>query len=112
MFAGAIDDIRSHGCNAYCTAPFAVCRSWRARNNMSFTTDNMTRSALPMLDMMLQMQRIGIKAMSLYQPVASAFLDAAKASERTTNPRAFGTVHDRGSETRVSHEANAEQVVA
>jgi len=65
-----------------------------------------------MLDMMLQMQRIGIQAMSLYQPVASAFLDAAKASERTTNPRAFGTVHDRGSETRVSHEANAEQVVA
>jgi len=64
------------------------------------------------LDMMLQMQRIGMQAMSLYQPVTSAFLDAAKASERATNSKIFGTVRDRRSETRVSHETNAEQVVA
>jgi stress response protein YsnF len=65
-----------------------------------------------MLDMMLQMQRIGMQAMSLYKPVTSAFLDAAKANERTTNSEIFGTARDRRSETRVSHETNAEQVVA
>jgi len=79
---------------------------------MSFTTSNMTRSAFPMLDMMLQMQRIGMQAMSLYQPVTSAFLDAAKTSERATSSGSFGTVRDRRSEIRVSHETNAEQVVA
>ena len=42
---------------------------------MSFTTDNMTKTAFPMLDMMLQMQQIGMRAMSLYQPITAAFLD-------------------------------------
>jgi stress response protein YsnF len=72
----------------------------------------MTRSAFPMLDMMLQMQRIGMRAMSVYQPVTSAFLDAAKASERVTASEIPGMARDRRSETRVSHETNAAQVVA
>ena len=79
---------------------------------MSFTTSNMTKSAFPMLDMMLQMQRIGMRAMSVYQPVTSAFLDAAKTTERAANSEIFGTVRDRTVETRVSHETNAEQVIA
>ena len=78
---------------------------------MSFTTGNMTRSAFPMLDMMLQMQRIGMQAMSLYQPITSAFLDAAKTNGRATNSEIFGTARERRPETRVSHETNAEQVV-
>jgi stress response protein YsnF len=44
---------------------------------MSTTTDSFTKSAFPMLDMMLQMQRIGMRAMTLYQPLTSAFLNPA-----------------------------------
>jgi stress response protein YsnF len=62
--------------------------------------------------MMLQMQRIGMQAMSLYQPITSAFLDAAKTSGRSTTAEIFGTALPRRSETRVSRETNAEQVVA
>jgi len=45
---------------------------------MSSTIDNFTKSAFPMLDMMLQMQRIGMRAMTFYQPLTSAFLNSAK----------------------------------
>jgi hypothetical protein len=79
---------------------------------MSFTTGNVTKSAFPMLDMMLQMQRIGMRAMSVYQPVTSAFLDAAKTTERATHTEIFGTARDRTAEARMSHETNAETVVA
>jgi hypothetical protein len=79
---------------------------------MSFTTDNMTKTAFPMLDMMLQMQQIGMRAMSLYQPITAAFLDAAKSSDRTIKSESFGTIRDRTSTASVSRESNAEQVVA
>jgi stress response protein YsnF len=46
---------------------------------MSSTIDNFTKSAFPMLDMMLQMQRMGMRAMTLYQPLTSAFLNSANA---------------------------------
>jgi stress response protein YsnF len=74
---------------------------------MSYTSGNTTKSAFPMLDMMLQMQRIGMRAMTLYQPVTSAFLDAAKTTERVAASGVFGATRDQ-----TSHEANAEQVVA
>jgi len=79
---------------------------------MSFTTDNMTKTAFPMLDMMLQMQQIGMRAMSLYQPITAAFLDAAKSSDRTIKSESFGTIRDRTSTASVSRESNAEHVVA
>jgi stress response protein YsnF len=55
-----------------------------------------------MLDMMLKMQQIGLRAMTLYQPVASAFVDSAKTAERAT--RNFGA--------EARSETQAEQVVA
>jgi len=58
-----------------------------------------------MLDMMLQMQRMGLRAMSLYQPMATAFLDTTASTDRVSG--LSGTRRDQ-----VSHEANAEQVVA
>jgi hypothetical protein len=38
---------------------------------MSFTSGNMTKSAFPMLDMMMNMQRLGLQAMAVYQPLVS-----------------------------------------
>jgi len=73
---------------------------------MSFTSGNITTSAFPILDMMLQMQRIGLQAMSLYQPMTSAFLDAAKATSEAGSG-VSGSTRDRS-----SFESNAEQVVA
>jgi stress response protein YsnF len=46
---------------------------------MSYTSESVTNRAFSMLDMMLSMQRAGLRAMTMYQPVASAFLDSAKA---------------------------------
>jgi len=71
---------------------------------MSLTSGNMTKTAFPMFDMMLQMQRIGLRAMSVYQPVASAFLDSAKGAERVSASAFAGG--------RATGEAKAEQVVA
>ncbi len=52
---------------------------------MSFTSDNITaKSALPMLDMIIRMQRIGLQAMSVYQPLASAFLNSADSARKAT----------------------------
>ena len=74
---------------------------------MSLTSTNTTRTAFPMLDMMLQMQRIGLRAMSLYQPVASALLDAPRSAERAPASALFGI-----SGGRATVDAKAEQVVA
>jgi stress response protein YsnF len=49
---------------------------------MSFTSSNVTKSGFPMLDMMLQMQQLGLRAMTMYKPVMSAFLDTTKSVER------------------------------
>nr|WP_294506446.1 YsnF/AvaK domain-containing protein [uncultured Rhodopila sp.] len=74
---------------------------------MSLTSGNETRTAFPIFDMMLQMQRIGFQAMSVYKPVASAFLDAAKGAERAPATSLFGTAAGR-----IAGDTKAEQVVA
>jgi stress response protein YsnF len=76
---------------------------------MSFTSGNMTKSAFPMLDMMMNMQRLGLQAMAVYQPLVSAFLDSANATGVGT--RAFGVPRGRASELRGSHDSNEEQVI-
>jgi hypothetical protein len=63
-----------------------------------------------MLDAMLQMQRIGLRAMTFYQPVASAFLDSAKIAERTTSALTSTDSRRAGGEAR--QDGAAEQVVA
>jgi len=66
--------------------------------------------------MMLQMQRIGLRAMSLYQPVTSAFVDAGANTGRAVSSDLYGATRYRTSQeasaTSQSHEASAEQVVA
>ena len=80
---------------------------------MSFTSGNTTKSTFPILDMMLQMQRIGWRAMTLYQPMTAAFLDAATDTERAVPSSLFSTTRDRASyQDRTTHEANGEQVIA
>jgi stress response protein YsnF len=78
---------------------------------MSYTTDNITKSVFPMLDMMMNMQRLGLKAMSVYQPLVSTFLDAASSTERATRTSSFGATRARSSGIRESHNANEEQVI-
>jgi stress response protein YsnF len=80
---------------------------------MSFTSSNTTKSAFPILDMMLQMQRIGLRAMTLYQPMTAAFLDAATDMERVVPSSLFSAPRDRASyQDRTLHEASGEQVIA
>jgi stress response protein YsnF len=57
--------------------------------------------------MMLQMQRIGLQAMSLYQPVASAFLDAPRSKERAPASSLFNYASGRA-----AGDTKAEEVVA
>jgi stress response protein YsnF len=72
----------------------------------------MTGSAFPILDAMFQMQRIGLRAMTLYQPVASAFLDSARSAERATSSSVFGSHRNRNADAEAQQDAGAEQVVA
>jgi stress response protein YsnF len=65
-----------------------------------------------MLDMMLQMQRIGMQAMTMYQPVASAFLDAATTPARSAGSAGYKASRDRGERTFEARDSNAEQVLA
>jgi stress response protein YsnF len=51
---------------------------------MSFSTNDVSRTAFPMLDFMLNMQRIGMQAMSLYQPLALGALFSRQTAERGT----------------------------
>lgn len=77
---------------------------------MSFTSDNMTKTAFPVLDMMMNAQRIGLRAMSLYQPLVSGFLDAANSAQRA--PRStFSATYGRPSESRELRQTNEEQVI-
>jgi stress response protein YsnF len=85
------------------------------RKTMSFTSGNTTKSAFPILDMMLQMQRIGMQAMTMYQPMTKAFLDAATDMERAVPSSLFGATRDRASyqeRNRTTHQASGEQVIA
>jgi len=77
---------------------------------MSYTSDNMTKSAFPMLDMMMDAQRIGLRAMSIYQPLVSVFLDPTNMAQRA--PRStFRATYNRPSESREIHATNEEQVI-
>ncbi|MGD0106903.1 MAG: hypothetical protein ABSC06_23120 [Rhodopila sp.] len=48
---------------------------------MSYALENFTKSAFSVFDMMLQMQRIGLEAMTMYEPLTAAYLDAVMASQ-------------------------------
>jgi stress response protein YsnF len=63
-----------------------------------------------MLDMMMDAQRIGLRAMSIYQPLVSVFLDPTNMAQRA--PRStFRATYDRPSESREIHATNEEQVI-
>src|SRR3954452_21074792 len=83
------------------------------RKIMSFTSGNTTKSTFPILDMMLQMQQIGLRAMTMYQPMTAAFLDTAKDMQRGVASSLFNTTRERASyQDRRTHEASGEQVIA
>jgi stress response protein YsnF len=73
---------------------------------MSYTSGSTTNPVFPMIDMMFKMQRLGLRAMSMYQPLVSNFLDATQAVERSVERTAMRA---RPSEV---HDTNEEQVVA
>ena len=74
---------------------------------MSFTSGNMPKNAFSMLDMMMNMQRLSLQAVSAYQPLVSAFMNSTSAAERAARP-AFGATRDRQSD---SHDTNEEKVI-
>ncbi len=78
---------------------------------MSVTSENMTKGALSMFDMMMNMQRLGLQAVSAYQPLVSAFMDSTSAAERATRSR-FESTRARSSGLRELHETSDEQVIA
>jgi stress response protein YsnF len=57
-----------------------------------------------MFDMMLQMQRLSMQAMTMYQPIGSAFTDSAGAS-KLAGSRAMRL------QTNEKHESNQEQII-
>jgi stress response protein YsnF len=73
---------------------------------MSYTTRTMTQNAYSMLDMMMNMQRLGLQAVSAYQPLVSAFLDSTKAAEHAARPF-FAAAGARPE----LHDTNEEQVI-
>jgi hypothetical protein len=68
---------------------------------MSFTASNMPKNAFSMLDMMMNMQRLTLQAVSAYQPLVSAFLNSTSAVEPS----------GRQTELRGLHNTNEEQVI-
>jgi stress response protein YsnF len=77
---------------------------------MSFTTQTMTKNAFSMLDMMMNIQRLSLQAVSAYQPLVSAFLDSTKTAEHAARPF-FAAGRPRAPEYRESHDSNEEQVI-
>jgi stress response protein YsnF len=73
---------------------------------MSFTTHTMTKNAFSMLDMIMNMQRLSLQAVSAYQPFVSAFLDSTKTAEHAARPF-FAAAAARPE----SHDSNEEQVI-
>lgn len=78
---------------------------------MSFTSDNISKSAFPMLDMMISMQRIGLQAMAAYEPLALAVLGSTVATQPGTWPGFFGGARSRPAERRASLDTNGELVI-
>src|SRR3954468_1576160 len=77
-------------------------RIWR--ENLSFTSGSITKAAFPMVDMMLQMQRLGLRAMTMYQPIASAFIESA------LMPQSSGSAVTRRRSTE-THNSNEQQII-
>ena len=77
---------------------------------MSFTSDNISKSAFPMLDMMMNAQRIGLRAMSVYQPLVSVFLDPTNTAQRAARST-FSAPYGRPAESRESPKTNEQQVI-
>jgi stress response protein YsnF len=75
------------------------------------TSGNATKTAFPMLDMMMDVQRAGLRAMTMYQPIVSAFWDRTRAAELGTRSAFFGTPVGRPSEIREVHDTHEEQVL-
>lgn len=66
---------------------------------MSATSENLTKSAFSIFDTMLQMQRLGMRAITMYQPVASAFVNSTTAAQSSSLDRTRSTVvHDKSEE--------------
>lgn len=71
---------------------------------LSFTSNDIAKSAFPMFDMILQIQRAGMRALTMYQPMASAFMDSAAASQSAS----ISAMRPRSGET---HTSNQEQII-
>jgi hypothetical protein len=78
---------------------------------MSFTSDNISKTVYPVFDMMMSMQRLGLQALSIYQPLTSALLDSTAAAQRGTRSGFFGGASGRSSELRDVRNTNEEQVI-
>jgi len=50
--------------------------------------------------MMLQMQQLGMRAMTMYQPAVSAFINSTNAMERAARESAFGPLRNRAQNVR------------
>lgn len=72
---------------------------------MSLASDNMTRSAFSMFDIMLSVQRMGLRAMTMYQPSALNLFESPKSSQTV----GVGRARDGHA---VMPGANEEQVIA
>jgi stress response protein YsnF len=70
---------------------------------MSYSRSAITKNAFSMFDMMLEMQRIGMRAATAYQPFAAALGNGAKATAAVTR--------DFPQAPRASYEENAEKVI-
>ncbi len=78
---------------------------------MSYTSDNISKTVYPGFDMMMNMQRLGLRALSIYQPLTSAFLDLTVAAQRGAGSGFFGSARGRSSELRDVRNTNEEQVI-
>jgi stress response protein YsnF len=79
---------------------------------MPFTSHTMTKNAFSMLDMMMDMQRLSLRAVSAYQPFVSAFLDSTKTAEHAARPFfAAAAARPSAPDYRESHNPNEEQVI-
>ncbi len=75
------------------------------------SSGNITKNTFPMLEMMLQMQQLGMRAMTMYQPTISAFMDSTTAMERAAREATFGPLRERNQNVRQIHDTDVEQVI-
>jgi hypothetical protein len=78
---------------------------------MSYTLSRTPKNAFSMLDMMMNIQRLSLQAVSAYQPLVTAFLNSTSAAERAMRPIS-GATRDGQPEARAAHDANEERVIS